>query len=118
MIDRVDYEPASITGYRLRVYLSALSLQGQMLDTSDPKTIRLLVGAAEKKFPLALGTYTATQDETAIVFCVQATGDFADALPMIADSLEHVLLDHISEKTKVSIVMYGESTATPKLATV
>jgi len=115
-VDRVDFEPASIGGYRLRVYLSALSLQGQLLDLTDPKSIRLYVGSSEKKLPFALGTYGATDAETEIIFVVQATGDFAEALPQIADSLEHVMLDHLKDNVKVGIVMYGESTTTPKLA--
>ena len=95
-LDRVDYEPAAITGTRLRVYLSAMSLQGQILDLTDPKQIRLYVGTSEKKLPFALGRYDASADtETDIVFLVQATADFTDALPQITDSLEHVLLDHL-----------------------
>lgn len=116
-VDRVDYEPASLGGYRLRVYLSALSLQGQLLDLTDPKSIRLFIGSSEKKLPFALGTYGATDADTEIIFLVQATGDFADALPQIADSLEHVMLDHLKDNVKVGIVMFGEATGTPKLAT-
>ncbi|MEO6772134.1 MAG: FHA domain-containing protein [Kofleriaceae bacterium] len=115
-VDRVDLEPASIGGYRLRVYLSALSLQGQLLDLSDPKSIRLYLGSSEKRLPFALGSYGATDSETEIVFLVQATSDFADALPQIADSLEHVMLDHLKGDVKVAISMYGETAASPKLA--
>ena len=35
VIDRVDLEPAAIGGLRLRVKLSALALQGQLLDLND-----------------------------------------------------------------------------------
>lgn len=116
-LDRVDYEPASITGTRLRVYLSAMSLQGQILDLTDPKQIRLYVGASEKKLPFALGRYDASAEtETDIVFMVQATADFTDALPQIADSLEHVLLDHLKESVRVAIMTYGSSASPPKLA--
>jgi hypothetical protein len=117
-VDRVDLEPASISGYRLRVYLSALSLQGQLLDLGDPKSIRLFFGTSEKKIPFSLGTYDQTAGETEIVILVQATSDFTDALPQIADSLEHVLLDHLKDTIKVSVVMFGENPATPKLSTV
>jgi hypothetical protein len=117
-VDRVDLEPASIGGYRLRVYLSALSLQGQLLDLGDPKSIRLYLGGSEKKLPFALGSYGATDADTEIIVLVQATGDFADALPQIADSLEHVMFDHLKDNVKVGIVMYGEASGTPKLANV
>ena len=116
-VDRVDLEPASITGYRLRVYLSALSLQGQLLDLGDPKSIRLFLGSSEKKIPFSLGTYDQTQGETEIVVVVQATSDFTDALPQISDAIEHVMLDHLKDTTKIAVVMYGETPATPKLVT-
>lgn len=114
-VDRVDLEPASVTGYRLRVYLSALSLQGQLLDLGDPKSIRLFFGGSEKKIPFSLGTYDQTAGETEIVILVQATADFTEALPQIADSLEHVLLDHLKDTVKVAVVLYGENPVTPKL---
>lgn len=115
-VDRVDLEPASVTGYRLRVYLSALSLQGQLLDLGDPKSIRLFFGGSEKKIPFSLGTYDQTAGETEIVILVQATADFTEALPQIADSLEHVLLDHLKDTVKVAVVLYGANPVTPKLA--
>ncbi|CAN5379877.1 hypothetical protein BH11MYX1_BH11MYX1_31920 [soil metagenome] len=118
-LDRVDYEPASITGTRVRVYLSATSLQGQILDLTDPKQIRLFVGTSERKLPFALGAYSASADtETDIMVLVQATADFTDALPQIADSLEHVLLDHLKESVKVAIVTYGAAASPPKLVAV
>ena len=117
IVDRIDLEPASITGVRLRVYLSALSLQGQLLDLGDPKSIRLYFGTTEKKIPFSLGRYDATDGDTEIVFLVQATADFSDALPQITDSIEHVMLDHLKDKVKFAVVPYGESTTTPKLTT-
>jgi hypothetical protein len=118
VVDRVELEPASIGGVRLRVYLSALTTQGQLLDVSDAKSIRLFLGTSEKKLPASLGTYGATSADTDIIVLVQATGDFAEALPLIADSLEHELLDHVADRTRVAVLMYGESVAQPKLATV
>lgn len=115
--DRVDFERSSIGGYRLRVYVSALALGGQLLDVSDPKAIKLMIGTSEKKLPFSLGTYAATESETDIVFVVQASSDFTDALPQISDSLEHVLLDHLKDNVKVGVVMYGDASTAPKLTT-
>jgi len=117
VIDRVELEPASITGLRLRVYLSALAIGGQLLDLSDPKSIKLYLGANQRQYPYALGTYDATGGATEIVVLVQITSDFADALPTIADSLDHYLLAHLDEKTQVAIATYGDSASLPKLVT-
>ena len=117
VIDRVDLEPASIGGLRLLVYLSALTVQGQLLDLSDPKSVHLYLGSSEKKFPVTLGTFDGTSDNTDIIVLVQATTDFTEALPLIGESLEHVLLDHVADRIRVAIVMYGEGAAKPKWTT-
>jgi hypothetical protein len=118
VVDRVDLEPSALTGMRLRVYLSALALQGQLLDLTDPKTIKLYVGSGEKKVPYALGTYDATKGDTAIVVLVQATLDYADALPLISDALDRSLLATLGEQTQIAVLPYGESVSTGKLATI
>ncbi len=115
VIDRAELEPASITGLRLRVYLSALAIGGQMLDLSDPKSIKLYIGQSERKYPYALGTYAATRTPLDVVILVQITSDFADALPMISDALDRELLGHLGDKVKVGIATFGDATSVPKL---
>lgn len=118
VIDRVDLEPASIGGYRLRVYVSALSLQGHVLDLSDPKSIKLFLGQREAKLPFALGAYDATAGDTEIVILVQATADFADALPLIADALDRELLEKLPDRIKVAVTPYVEAARIPKFQAV
>src|SRR5438094_6434683 len=70
IIDRIDLEPASLSGLRLRVYLSALALQGSVLDL-DTKQLKLLVNdRTEIKAPFAVGAYAGTTTETVIVVVV------------------------------------------------
>jgi len=114
VLDRVDLEPSSLTGYRLRVYLSALALQGQLLDLTDPKSIKLYLGNSEKKAVYALGTYDGTGADTAIVFMVQTSVDYGDALPQIADSLEHDVIATFNEHTQVAIMPFGETSGPGK----
>jgi hypothetical protein len=47
VVDRVELQPSALTGYELRVFLSALSLNGQQLDLVATN-IKLYVGAGEK----------------------------------------------------------------------
>jgi hypothetical protein len=114
-VDRVDLEPSTLTGHRLRVYLSALSLQGQLLDLHDPKSIRLYLGSSEKKFPFALGSYAATTGDTAIVVMVQSSIDYTDALPLIAEALDRDLLTALSDRMQVAVMQFGEVTGAGKL---
>lgn len=118
VVDRVDLEPASVTGYRLRVYLSALALGGQLLDLTDPKSIQLYLGSSQKKVPFALGRYEATDSQTAVVVLVQSTLDFTEVLPMIAEALDRDLLAHLPDGTEVAVLPFGEATGRGKLASV
>jgi hypothetical protein len=117
VIDRVDLEPASIGGLRLRVALSALALQGQRLDLSDPKSIRLMVGGAKLDAPFALGTYNATGADTAIVIVLEANLAYAETLPGILSTLDDIVLSALGDRTQLAILSYGEATGTGKLGT-
>ena len=118
VIDRVDVEPATIGGYRLRIYLSALALQGQVLDLTDPKSLKLYLGTSEEKSPYALGRYAATDADTAIVLVVQITQDFAEVLPAIGDALSTAALAPMGEHTQVAVIPFGEAPGQGKLGTV
>jgi hypothetical protein len=117
VIDRVDLEPASIGGLRLRVELSALALQGQRLDLSDPKSIKLLVGGSKLEAPFALGTYGPTGADTAIVIVLEANLAYADTLPSILSTLDDIVLSALGDRTQLAILSYGEATGAGKLAT-
>jgi FHA domain len=115
-IDRVDHEPASITGTRLQIEFSALTLQGQLIDLTDPKVIKTYVGNTEIKQPFALGTFAGTKDKVAIVIVVQTTGDYTEVLPAIAETLDTSLLAALDETTtQVAILPYGDSIGGGKL---
>jgi hypothetical protein len=118
VVDRVDLQPSPLTGYNLRVYLSALSLNGQQLDLSESKSIKLFVGASEKKIPYALGSYDATQSDTAMVVLVQAGLDYTEALPHIQESLDHDLLAALPDRTQVAVLTFGDTTASGKLVAI
>src|SRR4051812_19745992 len=92
VIDRVDLEPASIGGLRLRIEVSALALQGQLLDLTDPKTIKLMVGGSKLDAPYALGSYAPINADTAIVVVIQANLAYAEAIPSILSTLDEGVL--------------------------
>ena len=114
VIDRADLEPASIGGTRLTVELSALDLYGKLLDLSDPKSIKLMVGGSKLDAPYARGAYGATSSETAIVFVIQANLAYAEALPTIATALDDVV-SKLPDRTQAAIVAYGDATEAGKL---
>lgn len=109
VIDQIDLQPSVLTGQRLRITLSALTLQGQRLDLSEPKAIKAYAGTTEIKAPYLLGTYAGTGADTAIVIVVQASMDYAEVLPAIADALESSLIGTLPERTQIAVMSYGES---------
>lgn len=116
VVDRVDHEPASITGTRLQIQLSALTLQGQLIDLTDPKTIKTYLGNTELKAPYALGTFGGTKEAIALVVVVQSTIDYTEVLPVIAETLDGSLLGALDETvTQVAILPYGEAIGGGKL---
>ncbi|HEY0987825.1 MAG TPA: vWA domain-containing protein, partial [Kofleriaceae bacterium] len=115
VIDRVDLEPASIGGLRLRVELSALAIGGQLLDLSDPKSIKLMVGGSKLDAPYSLGAYGGTGADTAVVVVLQANLVYAETLPSILSTLDDIVLSALPDRTQVAIITYGDATGTGKL---
>jgi len=116
VIDRVDHEPSTLGGNRLRVYVSALSLLGGLLDLTDPKAIKLQAGGSEIKAPFALGRYAGTESNTAIVVVVEATLPYAEVLPVITDALDTQTLATLDEnRTQLAVLPYGETLPAGKL---
>ncbi|HWU91361.1 MAG TPA: vWA domain-containing protein, partial [Kofleriaceae bacterium] len=115
VIDRADLEPASVGGYRLRVYVSALSLDGQILDLTEPKSLKLTASRTEIRAPYALGSFAAAQTDLAMVLVVQATAEYADVLRTITEAADTGLLEGLPDRTQVGIVTYGETVGAAKL---
>ena len=116
VIDQVVVEPSTLGGQRLRIYVSALSLQGQVLDLAELGGVRVNVDGRKLESGLAVGTFANTQTETAIVVITQISSDFSDVLPVINEALDSNLFDKVSEKTtQVALLGYGESIAPAKL---
>lgn len=118
VVDRVDHEPSSLTGTRLQIELSALTLQGQLIDLTEPKSIKTYLGSSEIKQPFAIGTFAGTKEALALVIVVQTTIEYQDVLPVIAETLDTSLLAALDEATtRVAVLSYGESSGNGKLAT-
>jgi hypothetical protein len=115
VIDQVVLEPSSLGGQRLKIYLSALTLQGQVLEVGEAGTPRVLIGGAKSASPYAIGTYSATQSDTAIVIVVQTSADFTEVLPVIGEAIDSQVLANANERTQVAVLTYGEALGVGKL---
>ncbi|HEU0036988.1 MAG TPA: FHA domain-containing protein [Kofleriaceae bacterium] len=117
VLDQVQLEPSVLTGQRLRFTMSVISLQGQVADV-DASALKVTVNKTELKAPFAVGSYGATDADTAIVVVVQSSLDFADVLPVIMDSFDQAVLATASDRTQVAILTYGETIGAGKLGSV
>lgn len=116
VLDRIEHEPATIGGTRLRVFVSAHSYLGGMLDLTADKAVKLQAGGSEIKAPYAVGRYAGAGAQTAIVVLVMATQPYAEQLPLIADGLDTKLFAALDEKTtQLAILAYGETVQAAKL---
>lgn len=117
VVDRIDLEPAAVGGLRLRIGLSALTLQGQVIELVDAKAIKATAGGGKLDAPFAIGRYEATDPYTAIVIAIQANLAFSEALPNVLTSLDDAVLAKLNDRpdrTQVQILAFGEATATEK----
>jgi hypothetical protein len=117
VIDRVDLEPAAVGGLRLRIGLSALTLQGQVIPLVGERSIQATISGSKLDAPFAIGRYDATDPYTAIVIAIQANLAFTDVLPNVLVALEDAVLAKLNDRpdrTLLAILAYGESTATEK----
>ncbi|MDX2087330.1 MAG: FHA domain-containing protein [Kofleriaceae bacterium] len=115
VVDRVDHEPASVGGTRLRVYFSARTLNGGRLDLSEPKSVKTVLGSSPLDAPYAMGTFAASGGAAAIVVVVQSTLDYAEVLPVIAESFDTNILAVLDDNTQVAVLAYGDAVGGGKL---
>lgn len=116
VIDRIDHEPSALGGGRVRVFVSAHSMLGAMLDLTGEKAVKLQAGGSEIKAPFAVGRYAETDAQTAIVVVVEATQPFAEVLPTILDGLDTQLFAALDERTtQLAVLAYGEAVHAAKL---
>lgn len=118
VIDQVVLEPSSLTGQRLTVELSMLTLQGQTIPLPEPGSIHLMIDNHRSDAPFAIGRYGERDADTAIAVVVQTSLEFTDVLPVIADALDQNVLATLPDHTRVAILPYGEAQGGGKLTSV
>jgi hypothetical protein len=115
VLDRAELEPATFGGLRLRIAVSALALQGQLLDLSDPKSVKVMAGGSKLEAPYALGSFAATGADAAIVIVLEANLAYTEVLPSIVATLDDIVLSKLSDRTQLAILAFGEATGSGKL---
>jgi hypothetical protein len=115
VIDRVELEPSPLWGFdRLRVLLSAQTVQGGQVDLTAPKSIHLIIGESEKKVPMIVGRFGNTTLPLALAVVVQTSSDMADVSPLVREGIETQLLPSLESHSQVIFIGYGDAVNTGK----
>jgi FHA domain len=114
-LDAVTLEPSRLTGYhRLRAYVSAMTLEGDLLDVT-PGNLRLMVGGSALRAPYGVGHFALSDAELSVVIVIEAAFEYAQVLPTIQEVLAEELLAKLPDRSRVAIVGYGESVQSGRL---
>lgn len=114
VIDRVELEPDTLGGLRLRATVSALDLGGQLLDLGDPRSLKVTASGSKLDSPV-VGNYAATNRDTAIVFVIEANAAYGETMGALLSTLDDVLLSKLPDRTQAAVLAYGENTSSGKL---
>lgn len=108
-LDRITAEPSPLAGLaRVRVYVSAVRLEGDIIPVSGKDAWTLQVGASRKRLPYVAGTFGGSGQDLAIALVIQTSAEFADALPIMHETLGG-FLDELPSGVQVTVVAAGET---------
>lgn len=108
-LDRVTVEPSPLAGLaRVRVYVSAVRLEGEVIPVNGAGAWSLQLGASRKRLPYVAGTFAGTGEDLAVALVVQTSSEFTEALPVMREVLGS-FLDGLPPRTQVTVVAYGEN---------
>ena len=119
VLDSATVEPSTLPGLaRVNLAVSALDLNGQVVDVSGKKTWKLTVGSGEKHAPYVAGTFTGTGHPLALVIVLETAGEYQDDFETIKNALTTSLLSKLPEHSEVAIIGYSDAVHdTGKLST-
>lgn len=108
-LDRVVAQPSWVRGVaRLRVYVSAVTLQGGTIAIHGDKQWTLQLGSAKKKLPYIAGRFEGLKDDDlAVAILVCTSGDYAPELPKIKKAVAE-LIDGLPKDTHVQVLGYAD----------
>lgn len=107
-LDRVEAEPTWVSGIaRLRVFVSAVTLNGGTIPVAGKKEWVLQVGSAKKKIPYIAGHFKAVEDDLAVMLVVQTSSDYQEALPKIRDAAKE-FVEALPSSASVGVISFSE----------
>ncbi len=113
VLDQAVVEPSLLPGLaRLRLHVSAIDLNGAVIDLSGDKRFTVVVGGSTRRGPVLVGQADAAAEPLAIVLVVENAADYQADLTTITGALADDLLGKLPSNTQVSVLPFGERLGT------
>ncbi len=107
-LDRVEAEPSWFEGIaRVRVYVSAVTLEGGTIPVAGKKQWTLQLGSSKKKLPYLAGHFKAVDDEIAVALVIETAEAFSGVLAQIKSGTSD-FIEALPSGSQVGVIAYGE----------
>lgn len=108
-LDRVTADPSWLDGIaRVRLYVSAMTLEGGVIPIAGKNEWVLQVGSAKKKLPYLTGQFKGVKDDDiALMLVLDTSSEMAADLPAIKEAAA-AFINALPKDTSVGVVGYAE----------
>lgn len=109
-LERID--PSLLGEGRLRLYASALELEGDIIDDLAPAAFTLLVNGKPRGKPEKMVRFSDANEQVKIAVLVEAAAQYKQALPDVKAALKEFLEDQ-PRSIKINLLPFGSDVGTP-----
>ena len=113
MLDQVVVEPALLPGLaRLRLHVTAIDINGAIIDIDGDKRWSIQVGGANKRGAILVGQADVAADPLALVVIIETAAEYGEDLGVITTVLGEQLLADLQPSTQVALLPYADGLGT------
>ena len=107
-IDRVEAEPSPFAGLaRLRLHVTAVQLEGALIELHAAE-LNLLLSGARRREPHLTGRYAASGGATAVILVIETGWELREDVDPIQEAMAQ-LVGKLPPGSQVAVVTYGEN---------
>jgi hypothetical protein len=108
LIDRAEAEPSPFSGLaRLRLHVSAVQLEGSLIEAGGGE-LTLLLNGARRREPHLTGRYAASGGATAVILVIETGWELRDDVDPIQAAMAQ-LVAKLPPGSQVAVITYGEN---------
>ena len=107
-VDRAEAEPSPFSSLaRLRLHVSAVQLEGALIELHGPE-LTLLLNGARRREPHLTGRYAASGGATAVILVIETGWELRDDVDPIHEAMAQ-LVGKLPPGSQLAVVTYGEN---------